>query len=57
MKKILVFFLFLSLFFIPKQVYAYDTVRPTNNFYVNDYANILSNETENYIMERSVSLA
>lgn len=57
MKKILFFFLFLSLAFIPKQVYAYDTVKPTSNFYINDYANILSNETENYIMEHSVALA
>ena len=57
MKKILFLFLFVCSIFIPKEVYAYDTVDPTSNFYVNDYANILSNETENYIMENSVSLA
>lgn len=57
MKKILFFFLFLSLCFIPRQVNAFEAVEPTNNFYVNDYANILSSETESYIMEHSVSLA
>lgn len=56
MKKILVFFLFLVLCFIPKQVLAFEVVNPTSNFYVNDYANILSSETENYIMKQSVSL-
>lgn len=31
-------------------------VKPTNNFYVNDYANILSSEVEEYILEKSVAL-
>lgn len=31
-------------------------VSPTNDFYVNDYANILSSETEDYILNRSVAL-
>lgn len=31
-------------------------VKPTEKFYINDYANILSEETENYIYEKSVSL-
>ena len=31
-------------------------IKPTSNFYVNDYANILSEETEQYIMNRSVAL-
>ena len=31
-------------------------VNSTSEFYVNDYANILSNETEDYILEKSVSL-
>ena len=31
-------------------------VKPTSNFYVNDYANILSDETEQYIMDKSVAL-
>ena len=32
-------------------------VEPTSEFYVNDYANILSEETENYILNNSVKLA
>jgi len=32
-------------------------VSPTSNFYVNDYANVLSNETEQHIMACSVPLA
>lgn len=31
-------------------------VSPTNEFYVNDYANILSSETEEYILNRSIAL-
>lgn len=31
-------------------------VEPTSNFYVNDYANILSNETEEYILNKSRKL-
>ena len=31
-------------------------VKPTNNFYINDYANILSSETEEYILNKSVAL-
>ena len=31
-------------------------VKPTSNFYVNDYANLLSSETENYIMNINQSL-
>ena len=32
-------------------------VEPTSEFYVNDYANILSKETENYIIDKSSKLA
>ena len=32
-------------------------VKPTKDFYVNDYANILSNETEEYIISKSSKLA
>lgn len=32
-------------------------VNPTRDFYVNDYAQILSNETEKHIIEKNVSLA
>ena len=31
-------------------------VKPTNDFYINDYANILSEETKQYIMKKSVEL-
>ena len=31
-------------------------VSPTNDFYINDYANILSSETENYILNKSIAL-
>ena len=31
-------------------------VKPTNKFYINDYANILSNETEEYILNKSIQL-
>lgn len=54
MKKILIFLLFLSVF-LPREVSA--LVKPTREFYVNDYANILSEETENYIIKYSNYLA
>lgn len=44
---------FLLLVFIPG---VYAKVNPTNDFYVNDYANILSSSTKDYIMEKSVAL-
>lgn len=37
-------------------VKASKIVKPTEEFYVNDYANILSSETEKYIMDKSVAL-
>ena len=43
----------LSIVFLPS---VKAIVSPTSNFYVNDYANILSEETEQYIMNRSVAL-
>jgi len=43
----------LSIVFLPS---VKAIVKPTSDFYVNDYANILSNETEQYIMNRSVAL-
>lgn len=49
-------FLFFLICFIPKSVFALKTVDATTNFYVNDYANILSSDTEKYIMEHSVAL-
>ena len=50
---LIIFFLFLFLF-INIKVNA--LVEPTNSFYVNDYANVLSEETEDYIMNNSVKL-
>lgn len=55
MKKRLLFFFFLLALFIPRTVEA--LVSPTTDFYVNDYANILSDETEKYILENSEALA
>ena len=57
MKKRLLLFLFFLLSVVPSTAFALTTVSPTENFYINDYANILSNETEKYILEHSVSLA
>ena len=39
---------------IPLKVQA--LVSPTSDFYINDYANILSEETKNYILNKSVAL-
>ncbi len=38
------------------QIKSLAVVKPTANFYVNDYANLLSPETENYIMNTNISL-
>ena len=43
--------LFLSLFLLIIPIYGNAIVSPTNEFYINDYANILSSETEEYITE------
>ena len=51
---LIIFSLFLFLF-INIKVEA--LVTPTREFYVNDYANILSTDTEKYIMNNSVKLA
>ena len=53
MKK-LIFLLFTALVLFTPKIKA---LEPTSNFYVNDYANILSEETENYIQTNSVKLA
>ncbi|MDR1944619.1 MAG: TPM domain-containing protein [Candidatus Peribacteria bacterium] len=45
----------LTILLLPiSQVYA--IVEPTNEFYINDYANILDEETKNYIIEKSLEL-
>lgn len=49
-------FLILAFLFV---IYPQNTkaiVNPTNNFYVNDYANLLASETKEYIMRQSVVL-
>lgn len=50
--KILILILFFYLF-IPN---VKAIVNPTSDFYVNDYANVLSNETKEYIMNKSIAL-
>lgn len=56
MKKGFFLFLLLLLVSFGNNVFALDVVRPTEDFYVNDYAEILSEETEKYIMEHSINL-
>ena len=46
-----------SLFVLLFPLSVLGLVKPTNQFYVNDYANIIDSEVEEYIMSRSVSLA
>ena len=53
LRKSLKLIILLLVIFNIKNVNA---LEPTNQFYVNDYANILSNETEKNIMKYSVSL-
>ena len=52
MKKIL--FTLIMVFFSISSSKA--IVKPTDDFYINDYADILSDDTEKFIMEHSVSL-
>lgn len=54
MKKILLVLFSLFIFFNFLSVNA--LVEPTDEFYINDYANILSDSTEKYILEKSVKL-
>lgn len=49
-------FLILILLFLTFTTKVKAIVEPTSDFYVNDYANILSEETEKYIMDKSVAL-
>ena len=50
-KYLILIFLFIA--FIPN---VKAIVSPTKDFYVNDYANILSSETKQYIMNKSIQL-
>lgn len=54
MKKILIILFLLVSLWCPK---ALALVEPTGSFYVNDYANVLSRDTQEYILEKSVFLA
>lgn len=49
-------FLILILLFLIFTTKVKAIVKPTSDFYVNDYANILSEETKTYIMNKSVAL-
>lgn len=52
--KIVFLIIFLLTLFLSSNVYA--VVKPSYNFYVNDYANLLSSETEDYIMSINQNL-
>ena len=54
MKKLLLLIAFLTSIFTIKVNALVDA---TDKFYINDYANILSEDTEKYILEHSASLA
>lgn len=54
LNKIIIFLILLFLVIIPNKVYAIKS--PTSNFYVNDYVNVLSEDVEDYIIEKSVKL-
>ena len=45
---------FVALLVLPVQILAYE--QPTDRFYVNDFADILSDETEQFIFENSEKL-
>ena len=51
------YLILLLLFICFSSFNVFALVKPTNDFYVNDYANILSNETEKYIVSKSSKLA
>ena len=44
-----------ALLLMPAQLFAYE--KPNDRFYVNDFADVLSDETEQYIYDNSVKLA
>ena len=55
MKKKIVIGVILIFFIFCTNIYANVSYSPTNNFFVNDFANILSSSTESAIQEMSVS--
>lgn len=54
MKKYICYLILFLYLMLPCNTFA--IVRPMSNFYVNDYANILSSETERYILDKSIAL-
>ena len=56
MKKIISIILLVILTVFLLSSYNYAVVDPTSDFYVDDYANILSPETEQFIMNNSIKL-
>ena len=54
MKKYICYLILFLFFLFPSKCDA--IVSPTKEFYINDYANILSSETEEYILKRSLAL-
>ena len=49
---------FIALFlFIPAKVYAISIPQPTQEFYVNDFADVLTDEEEKQMLDRAVNLA
>ncbi len=56
MKKGFFLFLLLIVLTFNTKVFAFEIVKPTSDFYVNDYANILSSDTKKYIMDNSINL-
>ncbi len=52
--KLKIFLIIIVLILFTKSVYA--VVEPTRQFYVNDYANLLNSDTENYIIQKNQSL-
>ena len=49
--KIIVIFL---IFIVLLGIKSFAVVKPTDEFYVNDYANLLNNDTKNYIIKASI---
>lgn len=56
MKKLLSILILSIILIIFSISNSYAVVKPTTEFYVNDYANILNDETEKYIKENSIVL-
>jgi len=55
-KKFIALTLLIFLIMLVFMPYIEATVKPTSDFYVNDYAGLLSNETKQHIMDKSVNL-